>query len=285
MIVRIDSSDALQLLCKEHRASGRRVGFVPTMGALHDGHLSLVARAREESDVVVVSIFVNPLQFGPGEDHDRYPRDLQRDQQLLDRVGADVLFHTNADAMYPNGYDTYVVQERTSAGLCGASRPGHFRGVLTVVLKLFNLVAPHRAYFGEKDYQQLIVIQRMVRDLALDLEVVGCPIVREPSGLALSSRNVYLSESESVVALGLQRSLKAAQDSLASGVDGGAKLEATIRVELARAGVERTDYVAVVDAESLAPVERVIEPARALVAAWLGSTRLIDNMPLIPSAL
>lgn len=265
------------------RRAGRSIGFVPTMGALHEGHLSLMRRAREECDVVVISIFVNPTQFGPGEDFDRYPRDLEGDCRKARSVGVDAVFAPGAAEMYPQGFATFVEQEgHLVSCLEGRFRPGHFRGVLTVCLKLFEIVAPDRAYFGQKDYQQALVVGRMVRDLNLPLELVVCPTVREPDGLAMSSRNAYLSQDERTRALSLSRGLRAAQDALARGERDARRLEAIVRAEIEAAEPSAIDYVAVADAETLEPVETVDRRCVAAVAVRFGQTRLIDNCLLEP---
>jgi pantoate--beta-alanine ligase len=265
------------------RAEGRTVGFVPTMGFLHDGHRSLMAAAREETDLVAVSIFVNPLQFGPTEDLAAYPRDLDRDLEAVEREGVDVVFAPEADEMYPEGppavtIDPGPVGDRFE----GAARPGHFRGVCTVVAKLLGMVGPCRAYFGEKDVQQLFLVRRMVRDLDLPAEIVGGPTVRERDGVALSSRNTYLSAEERGAAPCLYEALARA----AWLVEGGERDARVLRAELARRiGAEplaALDYVAVVDEDTFEEVDRVRGPVRALVAARIGSTRLIDNLLLRP---
>jgi len=261
------------------RCGGKSVGFVPTMGALHEGHASLVRAAAEQNDVSVVSIFVNPAQFAPHEDLDEYPRTFEADRQVSDETGMDAIYLPTAQTMYPEGYSTYVAVEDVSAGLCGRSRPTFFRGVATVVAKLFNAVLPHRAYFGQKDAQQCAVIKRMVRDLDMAIEIVEMPIVREPDGLAMSSRNAYLSPEERRRALCLSKSLFRAQEMLEAGErDAGALVEAV------RAGMSdvEVDYVEVVDAERCDPVGRVDGPIVLAVAANLGQTRLIDNIKFVP---
>lgn len=256
------------------------MGFVPTMGCLHEGHLTLMRQARSECDLVVASIFVNPLQFGPREDFHRYPRDLARDTATAREAGVDILFTPETTAIYPPGFCTYVEVEGLTAGLCGASRPGHFRGVSTVVAKLFNIVRPHRAYFGQKDAQQLIVIRRLVRDLDLGIEVVAVPTVREPDGLAMSSRNSYLSPPERRSALALYRALQAARDLLAQGERSAAVVKQALAGVLAADPAVRVDYVAVVDADTLAEMEPVGGRVLVAVAAYVGQTRLIDNLVL-----
>jgi pantoate--beta-alanine ligase len=267
--------------CDAARLEGRSVGFVPTMGSLHTGHGSLLGRAREECGLVAVSIFVNPLQFGPGEDLAGYPRDLDHDLAECERAGVDLVFEPGTDEMYPAGSPEVTVDPGPLGDrLEGASRPGHFRGVCTVVAKLLGLVGPCRVYFGEKDAQQLAVIRRMARDLDLPVEVVGCPTVREPDGLALSSRNAYLSLEERAAASCLYEALARA----AWLVEGGEGDAHALKAEMARRiGMEplaRLDYVAVVDEGTFEELDRLRGPSRALVAARFGPARLIDNMPL-----
>lgn len=260
------------------------VGFVPTMGYLHEGHLALVRRARAENDAVVVSIFVNPLQFGPREDYERYPRDLDRDLAVLAAEQVDAVFAPTVEEMYPSGFATTVeVHGPVAERLEGALRPGHFRGVATVVTKLFNLVQPHRAYFGWKDAQQVLLVRRVVTDLALPVEIVPVPTVRAPDGLALSSRNVYLSPEERTVAAALPRALFAALDRFRAGERRADVLRHTVQ-EMLRGTPVRLDYVSVSDLASFEEVEHVERPALLLAAAWVGSTRLIDNVLLDPDA-
>ena len=268
----------------KQRAEGRQLALVPTMGFLHDGHLSLMregARRLGARGAVAASIFVNPTQFGPTEDLSRYPRDLEGDLRKCAAAGVEAVYAPEPAAVYPPGYQTYVEVEQVSQGLCGERRPGHFRGVATVVTQLLCLFRPDVALFGEKDYQQLQVIRALNRDLHLGVDVVGMPTVREPDGLAMSSRNSYLSKEERGHALALWRGLSAAREALAGGERDAAALAALARAELARAGL-REDYVAVVDAETLRPLPRVGEgrAARMLVAAFAGKTRLIDNLAL-----
>ena len=259
------------------RGEGKTIGLVPTMGCFHEGHLSLMRRAREENGFVVVSLFVNPTQFGPSEDFREYPRDLDCDARLAEEVGVDLIFNPSVEEMYPEGYQTCVEVGKLSEGLCGASRPGHFRGVATVVLKLFNIVQPDRAYFGRKDYQQLKVIERMVRDLNLPVEIVGMPIVREPDGLAMSSRNAYLSPEEREAALALSKSLSYAQGLLGKGIVSGEELRRRVEEFIQRETLARIDYVAVVDPETLDRLAEVKDEAVLALAVRIGGTRLIDN--------
>jgi pantoate--beta-alanine ligase len=268
----------LQTFIKKLRKEGKTVGFVPTMGYLHEGHLSLVRCAKKDNDLVVVSIFVNPTQFGKNEDYDRYPRDLQRDLKLLEREGVDIVFAPEVEDMYPPGFSTYVEETKLSQTLEGKFRPGHFRGVCTVVNKLFNIVQPDRAYFGEKDYQQLLVIKKMVEDLNMDIEVVGCPIVREPDGLAKSSRNVYLSEEERRQATALYKSFLLAQKLVEEGLTDAQKLRQEILNFLKQFPlIKEIDYVEIVDPQTLEPVKEIKGGERILIAVRMPSARLIDN--------
>jgi len=278
----IREAQALTRACQQARASGERVGLVPTMGALHAGHLSLVAEAARRSDMVVVSVFVNPTQFGPGEDLERYPRNLEADAAACDEAGVAVVFAPSNEALYPPGEETRVRVGETARALCGAHRPGHFEGVATVVTKLLNIVGPCVAVFGRKDYQQWRVIQRFVRDLLLPVEVIGAPIVREPDGLALSSRNAYLSTSERQRALAIVRGLSAAIAAFDGGQRSVERLRSTARAIIEPA-VSSIDYVELADAESVRPFSssgRVGDKALMAVAAQLGKTRLIDNVVL-----
>jgi len=259
------------------------VGLVPTMGYLHDGHMSLVARARAECATTLVSIFVNPTQFGPAEDFARYPRDLERDLRLCERVGVDFVFTPSVPEMYPGDHATSVEVEGLQDRWEGASRPGHFRGVATVVARLFRIALPDRAYFGEKDYQQLQIIRRMVNDLLLGVHVVACPTVREPDGLAMSSRNAYLGEAARQRATALSAALRHAQRLLATGNRSGPDLAAAMRRVIEETPDVELDYAAVVDPATLDPVGIVQAEARALIAARVAGVRLIDNAPLVPA--
>jgi pantoate--beta-alanine ligase len=260
------------------RGRGATIGLVPTMGALHEGHLSLIRAARERDDVVVVSIFVNPTQFNATEDLKKYPRDLGRDLALAEGAGADMVFAPTDAEMYPGEFSTWVDVEGLSEGLCGGARPGHFRGVCTVVTKLFNIVGPHRTYFGEKDAQQLAVIKRMVRDLDMRLEIVPCPTVREPDGLAMSSRNVRLSPAERAQAPVLYRALTAARVAIENGERDAERLKAGLCESLADADLAKIDYVEIVDSQTLRPVVFVNRPSLIAVAVFFGDVRLIDNV-------
>ncbi|HEY3415341.1 MAG TPA: pantoate--beta-alanine ligase [Armatimonadota bacterium] len=262
----------------------KRIGFVPTMGFLHAGHEALIRRAHAECDLVVVSIFVNPTQFGPNEDFAKYPRDLAHDQALCERAGAHVIFHPDVQEIYPRGNNTWIDVEGLTDIACGASRPGHFRGVCTVCAKFFNIVRPDRAYFGEKDYQQLQTIRRMVRDLFMPLTIVGVPTVRESDGLAMSSRNSYLSPTERQAARVVPRTLQLAQQL----VEGG-ELEVTTVIEaierfIGEQPVATLQYALIVDPDSLEPLRILTHEARLLLAVFVGKTRLIDNVALVPKA-
>ncbi len=255
-------------------------GLVPTMGYLHEGHLSLVRRARAENDRVAVSIYVNPTQFAPTEDLATYPRDLQRDLSLLEAEGADLVFTPSDAGMYPPGYQTYVTVEEVTRPLEGASRPTHFRGVTTIVAKLFNIFQPARAYFGQKDAQQTVVIRRMVEDLNFNLQVVICPIVREADGLAMSSRNAYLSPAERAAATVLYRALSAAKAAFEAGERDGDALRRLMEETVAAEPLARLDYASVADPNTLAELARVEDAALFSMAVFIGKTRLIDNMPV-----
>jgi pantoate--beta-alanine ligase len=277
----IASREQMISIARELQRAGRTIGFVPTMGALHDGHLSLMREARAQSDVLVVSIFVNPTQFGPAEDFEKYPRNLDSDADLLDRENVDYLFAPSGTDIYPPGFSTYVIVEGLSEQLEGASRQGHFRGVATVVAILLNIVRPDVAFFGQKDAQQAAVLQRMVRDLAFDTKVVVLPIVREQSGLALSSRNAYLNKEEKRAAIVLHYGLSAASSAFENGERDGARLLQLVRSAIAAEPLARIDYISLNDAETLEPLEHIAErPALLSLAVYLGKTRLIDNMVL-----
>lgn len=259
------------------RRDGHRIVLVATMGFLHEGHLCLVRDAKARGDRVVVSIFVNPKQFGPNEDFAAYPRDLERDARLLEKDDVDILFHPSVEAMYPSGAQTCVEVERLSLPLCGAMRPGHFRGVATVVAKLFNIIRPHAAVFGEKDYQQLQLIRRMVRDLSMDVEIIGHPIVREADGLALSSRNAYLTTAERQAAVCLSRSLCKADRLMRRGETSARALRCLVRSELEKEPLAQVEYVKLCDAETLEDIDKVDDTALLALAVRFGKARLIDN--------
>ncbi len=278
----IRSLDEVRGFSHQVRGQGRSLGLVPTMGALHEGHLSLVREARSECDSVVVSIFVNPTQFGPREDLGRYPRDLQRDLGLLTPFKIDAVFAPDAGAMYPSGFDTFVDPGTAAQPLEGALRPGHFRGVATVVLKLLNLVQPSTAYFGQKDFQQAMVIRRLIQDFNLDARLVLCPIVRQPDGLAMSSRNAYLSTEERVAALALFRALQHAEAAFGHGETRTQAIVDEMKNVIASEPRLQLDYAVVAEAQTLASPAVVTAGSVALIAARIGSTRLLDNLILAP---
>ena len=274
---RTDSIEETRGVVRYWREHGHSVGLVPTMGFLHEGHVSLIRRARADNEKVAVSIFVNPTQFGPGEDYESYPRDLERDLSALSEENVDLVFIPSPEQMYAKEHLVYVDVESLGDVLCGAQRPGHFRGVCTVVAKLFNIFRPDRAYFGQKDAQQFTIIRQMARDLNFGVEIVRCPIVREPDGLALSSRNAYLSEKERKAALVIPRSLSLARNALENGERDAGRIRRIIAGEIEKEPLACIGYVEVVDASSLRPVERIERPVLAAVAVKIGPARLIDN--------
>ncbi|MBS3756297.1 MAG: pantoate--beta-alanine ligase [Desulfobacterales bacterium] len=270
----------MQTLAGDFRRQDRTVAFVPTMGYLHDGHLSLLAAGRQMADILVVSIFVNPTQFGPGEDYDNYPRDPERDRRLAENAGTDVLFMPEKDQLYPEGYETYVTQTHLPKHLCGLSRPTHFSGVTTIVAKLFNIVKPHYAVFGEKDYQQLAIVRKMTADLNFDTRIVGAPIVRESDGLALSSRNKYLTPQQRQSALSLNRALAEAQRMVAEGETRAETIiEKAVQIITAQPETE-IDYVRICDPETLEDAAVIDHPVLMALAVHVGQTRLLDNTML-----
>lgn len=273
----ITSVAAMQQRSLDLRAAGKTLALVPTMGFLHEGHLSLLREGRRRGDILILSIFVNPTQFGKGEDFDSYPRDLSRDLQLAKQVGTDLVFAPSAGDMYPGDYSTSVNVEGLTEVLCGASRPGHFRGVTTVVSKLFNIVQPHVALFGQKDFQQLAVIRRMTEDLNLPIEVVGLPIVREPDGLAMSSRNVYLTGDQRRQALALSQAIKKSRQRVAEGVTDAAVLVAEIRRMISENPAARIDYIEICHRSTLQRQTQINGDSVLLLAVFIGATRLIDN--------
>lgn len=278
-MLRIERPDELVRHRRQLRSNGQTLAFVPTMGALHPGHLSLVRLAKANADLVAASVFVNPKQFGPGEDFERYPRHLDADAEVLEREGCDVLFAPAVDALYPGGFQTEVRVPELSRGLCGDHRLGHFDGVATVVAKLLNLLSPHVAVFGEKDFQQLAIIRRLVEDLSLDVRILGAPIVRDPDGLAMSSRNAYLSDADRQRALSLSRGLFAARDAYAAGERLASTLLSVARAALDEAGVA-PEYLELRSFSDLRPLDRADGACVLLVAARVGATRLIDNVVL-----
>lgn len=266
-----------------HLLHGRSIGFVPTMGALHEGHLSLVRRAKGENDIVIVSIFINPLQFGHSEDFDKYPRDTEADSDKLKQEGVDILFMPDVSSIYPDGFSIHVEVERLSEKLCGAFRPGHFRGVTTIVARLFNIVQPTRAYLGQKDFQQAVIIKKMVKDLDMSVDIVVCPTIREHDGLAMSSRNSYLNAEERRAASVINRCLTQTTEMIKSGIIEKIQIERFMRERLSEEPlITEIQYASVYDPETLDELERVEKEALLAVALKIGNTRLIDNMLVSP---
>jgi pantoate--beta-alanine ligase len=274
----IDQPTPMQQHALRLRGQGKRIGLVPTMGFLHGGHMSLIQEAKKQCDITVVSIFVNPIQFGPSEDLDRYPRDLQKDKELCAKEGVHIIFAPGAAAMYPDRYSTFVIEDSLSRSLEGASRPSHFRGVCTVVAKLFHIVVPHVVVFGQKDAQQALVIRRMVRDLNFPTEVVIAPTVRDADGLAMSSRNIQLTSAERKQALALPAALNWARDAFRNGQKKAAELRQGMEAIILRGPNARIDYIAFTHPETLEPVDTAEKGSLVLLAVWIGKTRLIDNM-------
>ena len=279
----VSSVKEMQVLVQKIRAQDKRIALVPTMGFLHQGHLSLMREGRRRGGVLVASIFVNPTQFGAGEDFEAYPRDMERDQKVAHAAGVDVIFAPPAAEMYPSGYQTYVTVERVTQGLCGISRPDHFKGVTTVVCKLFNIVTPHVAIFGEKDFQQLVAIRQMVADLNLPIEIVGMPIYREEDGLAMSSRNKYLTPPERRAALCISTSLKRAKALFDSGEREGKKISREVKNSIEAEPMSRIDYIKICNASDLKDIDQITQRAVLAVAVNIGKARLIDNIILDPS--
>jgi pantoate--beta-alanine ligase len=275
--------EEMKAVSRGRLARGERIGFVPTMGSLHEGHLSLVRASRARTDVTIVSVFVNPAQFGPGEDLSSYPGDFERDADLLEKEGVDYVFHPGPSEMYPEGFRTFVEVSDLQDRLCGRSRPGHFRGVCTVVLKLFNIVRPDVAFFGWKDAQQVIILRKMAADLDLDVRVEALPLVRDEAGLALSSRNSYLSAEERKAALVLSRSLADVRLTVEAGERDAGVVARRIREAVAGEPLARLDYVEVVDPVSLRPLDRIDGEALVTLAVFIGRTRLIDNVRITPA--
>lgn len=268
--------------CKKHLFRGRSLGFVPTMGALHDGHISLVKRAKTENDVTIVSIFLNPLQFGPSEDLGKYPRDIEEDIKKLREEDIDVLFLPDSNLMYPTGFSTHIDVDDCSEKLCGRFRPGHFRGVATIVAKLFNIINPVRAYFGQKDFQQSVIIKRMARDLNFNIDIVVCPTVREQDGLAMSSRNAYLDDDQRRAACILYRCLSEASESVRSGITSGEKIRELLGEALSAGPlISQIDYASVYDPETMEELDEIKGDALIACAVRIGSARLIDNILLV----
>ena len=278
----VEDSYTMQQEANRLLQEGKTIAFVPTMGYFHEGHLALMREGREHGDALIVSIFVNPTQFSPTEDLQAYPRDLHRDARLAEGVGVDMVFAPEAEEMYAKGYQTFVNLEALPLALCGLSRPGHFRGVATVVTKLFHIVNPQVAVFGEKDYQQLAVVRRLVQDLSFDIRIIGVPTVRERDGLAMSSRNTYLSADERPSALSLFQSLQLARERVRQGITDAKALIEEVSELILSYPLTKIDYVTLCDPETLEDVKRVDEPSLMALAVWVGNTRLIDNAVLAP---
>ena len=276
-MVLIKNISEIKDLVSEWKKEGKTIGLVPTMGYLHEGHESLIKKAKKENDKVIVSVFVNPTQFGPNEDLESYPRNIEKDRELCESCGVDVVFNPEPVEMYKNNASTYINVEGLTEGLCGASRPIHFRGVCTVVSKLFNITMADKAYFGEKDAQQLAVVKKMVEDLNFNIDVVGCPIIREKDGLAKSSRNTYLSKEERVAALILNKSLNLALKKLKNGESSGENVINVIKGVIKEEPLAKIDYVEVVDSKTLKPVKKIENSILVAIAVYIGKTRLIDN--------
>lgn len=277
MIKVVSTVEETRAQVKEWRKQGLTVGLVPTMGYLHEGHQSLIKKAVEENDKVVVSVFVNPIQFAPNEDLETYPRDLEADTKLCDSTGADLIFHPAPAEMYPEGFSTHIQMDNLTKELCGKTRPTHFGGVCTVVGKLFNIVQPDKAYFGQKDAQQLAIIKRMVKDLNFDIEIVGCPIIREPDGLAKSSRNTYLNADERKAALILSKSIELGKQLVADGERDAQTVIKAMTDKINTESLAKIDYVNVVDALNIEPLETLRGEVLVAIAVYIGKTRLIDN--------
>ena len=274
----ISKIDQMKKYVQKAKKAGKTIGFVPTMGYLHQGHLSLMRRARTENSLLIISIFVNPAQFGEGEDYNEYPRDLRRDKKLARELGTDLIFAPSVRQMYPRGYSTFVQEEKLSKHLCGLSRPAFFRGVTTVVAKLFNIVNPTRAYFGQKDFQQLVIIKRMVKDLNLNVKIISLPLIREKDGLALSSRNSYLNRKERKSSLVLHQSLKKAKKLVESGERDSRKIVNQMKRIIREEKLAKIDYLKICDPQTLEDVEKIEGRTLVALAVWIGKTRLIDNM-------
>jgi len=276
----IKSIDEMKSIVKDLKKDGKTIGFVATMGYLHDGHKSLLECSKRDNDITILSVFVNPIQFGENEDFDKYPRNIGRDLDIANSVGVDYLFNPDYKDMYPDGYSTYVIMESLVDKLCGAYREGHFKGVLTIVNKLFNIVQPNKAYFGKKDYQQFKVIQKMVKDLNMNVEVVGCPLIREADGLAMSSRNKYLSPEERKSALSLSKALFEAKKRFEEGETDANRLKELIKEIISSQPLTKIQYIEIVDGETLESKDKVEKGDIIALAVFVGSTRLIDNIEL-----
>ncbi|ADQ40253.1 pantoate/beta-alanine ligase [Caldicellulosiruptor acetigenus I77R1B] len=277
-MVVVQKIQEMKEIVKRLKKEGKSIGFVPTMGYLHEGHLSLVRLSKQQNDITIMSIFVNPIQFGPNEDYDRYPRDFERDKSLAEKEGVDYIFYPSVEEMYPEDFKTVVSVKKITEIMCGKSRPGHFDGVATVVLKLFNIVNPDRAYFGQKDAQQLAVIKQMVKDLNLDVEIIPCPIVREQDGLAMSSRNVYLSEEERKSATVLYRALNLAKEMIEKGEKDVSSIKRAMEEMILKEKYTKIDYIEFVNNETFEIISKVEGKVLIALAVFVGKARLIDNI-------
>ncbi|AEM74211.1 pantoate--beta-alanine ligase [Caldicellulosiruptor acetigenus] len=277
-MVVVQKIQEMKEIVKRLKKEGKSIGFVPTMGYLHEGHLSLVRLSKQQNDITIMSIFVNPIQFGPNEDYDRYPRDFERDKSLAEKEGVDYIFYPSVKEMYPEDFKTVVSVKKITEIMCGKSRPGHFDGVATVVLKLFNIVNPDRAYFGQKDVQQLAVIKQMVKDLNLDVEIIPCPIVREQDGLAMSSRNVYLSEEERKSAAVLYRALNLAKEMIEKGEKDVSSIKRAMEEMILKEKYTKIDYIEFVNNETFEIISKVEGKVLIALAVFVGKARLIDNI-------
>ncbi|ACM61067.1 pantoate--beta-alanine ligase [Caldicellulosiruptor bescii] len=277
-MVVVQKIQEMKEIAKKLKKEGKSIGFVPTMGYLHEGHLSLVRLSKQQNDITIMSIFVNPIQFGPNEDYDRYPRDFERDKSLAEKEGVDYIFYPSVEEMYPEDFKTVVSVKKITEIMCGKSRPGHFDGVATVVLKLFNIVNPDRAYFGQKDAQQLAVIKQMVKDLNLDVEIVPCPIVREQDGLAMSSRNVYLSEEERKSATVLYRALNLAKEMIEKGQKDVSSIKRAMEEMILKEKYTKIDYIEFVNNDTFEIISKVEGKVLIALAVFVGKARLIDNI-------
>lgn len=277
-MVVVQKIQEMKEIVKRLKKEGKSIGFVPTMGYLHEGHLSLVRLSKQQNDITIMSIFVNPIQFGPNEDYDKYPRDFERDKSLAEKEGVDYIFYPSVKEMYPEDFKTVVSVKKITEIMCGKSRPGHFDGVATVVLKLFNIVNPDRAYFGQKDAQQLAVIKQMVKDLNLDVEIIPCPIVREQDGLAMSSRNVYLSEEERKSAAVLYRALNLAKEMIEKGEKDVSSIKRAMEEMILKEKYTKIDYIEFVNNETFEIISKVEGKVLIALAVFVGKARLIDNI-------
>jgi len=276
----VETIQEMRKWSEEQKCDGEKIIFVPTMGALHEGHLSLLREGKKHGGKLVLSIYVNPTQFAPGEDFEKYPKNLETDSAMAERCGVDVIFAPECNEMYPEGYQTFVEVEKITNMLCGKARPSHFKGVTTVVAKLFNIVRPDIAIFGKKDFQQLVIIKRMAQDLNMDIEIIGYPIVRENDGLAMSSRNKYLNHNERIAAASINKSLRTAQKMIEDGETNATAIVSRIESIIEESGIPRIDYISIADPQTLEDVDKITRPALIAIAAFVGKARLIDNLHL-----